>query len=92
MKIRILQHLTCQSFAFTESSSSRMFSIATPLPPPRRNLEDDDEDLLEGLGAENLLEAKDSIEPPVLRWKESFHQEMMMQNQGQCHGRMHLCL
>ena len=48
-----------------------MFSIEAPLPPPRRNLEDADEDLLEGLGAETLLREQEPLAPPCLSWKKS---------------------
>lgn len=41
-----------------------------PLAPPRRNPEDVDEDLLEGLGAESLLLQAQAPAPlPVLRWR-----------------------
>lgn len=40
-----------------------------PLAAPRRNPEDLDEDLMEGLGAESVLQPKAPLPPPVLRWR-----------------------
>ncbi len=47
---------------------------------PRRNPEDLDEELLEGLGADTVLQPPASLPPPVLRWRVKGGQEQ----QGAC--------
>ena len=47
-----------------------MYRLPDEMPgPPRRNPEDVDEELLEGLEAESLLQPKAPLAPPVLRWR-----------------------